>query len=65
MIGWTLLDAILGGDAEALAGVTDAELPLEDGEGEGEVVLPDYAESPDAVRRREVASRPDALGAGR
>jgi hypothetical protein len=51
MLGWTLLDAILGGDAEALLGATDAELPLEDGEGEGEVVLPDYAESRQAHRR--------------
>ena len=51
MVGWTLFDAILGGDAEALLGVTDAELPLEDGEGEGEVVLPDYAESRQAHRR--------------
>ena len=50
MLGWTLLDAILGGDAEALLGATDAELPLEDGEGEGEVVLPDYAESRQAHR---------------
>jgi len=53
MVGWTLLDAILGGDAEALLGATDAELPLEDGDGgpEGEVVLPDYAESRQAHRR--------------
>ena len=49
MLGWTLLDAILGGDAEALLGVTDAELPVDD--GEGEVVLPDYAESLQAHRR--------------
>ena len=51
MLGWTLLDAILGGDGEALLGATDAELPLEDGDGEGEVVLPDYAESLQAHRR--------------
>jgi hypothetical protein len=30
MFGWTVLDAILGGDAEILIGATDAELPPEE-----------------------------------
>ena len=40
MFGWTLLEAILGGDAEVVIGVSDDELPSggaegEDSEGEG------------------------------
>jgi hypothetical protein len=34
MFGWTLLDAILGGDAEVLIGATDSDLTAEGGEGE-------------------------------
>ena len=56
MFGWTLLDAMLGGDAEALLGGGDAEFPAEeDEEGEeqpgGKLVLPDYAESLQTHRR--------------
>ena len=54
MYGWTLLDTILGGDAEVLLGATDGELPEENAEGEEperELVLPDYAESRQAHRR--------------
>jgi len=54
MYGWTLLDTILGGDAELLLGGADGELPGEDAEGEereSELVLPDYAESRQAHRR--------------
>ena len=48
MYAWTLLDTILGGDAEVLLGGTDSELPEENAEAEepeSELVLPDYAES--------------------
>jgi hypothetical protein len=51
MFGWTLLDAMLGGDAEALVGATDYELPAGDEEPDSELVLPDYAESRQAHRR--------------
>jgi len=50
MVGWTLLDAILGGDAEALLGATDAELEFGEEGPEDELVLPDYAESRQAHR---------------
>lgn len=53
MVGWTLLDALLGGDAENY--LADADFGLlpedEDEELEDEVVLPDYAESRQAHRR--------------
>ena len=47
MVGWTLLDAILGGDAEKYLAEADFGLlpEDEDEELEGDVVLPDYAES--------------------
>jgi hypothetical protein len=54
MYGWTLLDTILGGEAEVLLGGADGELPEENAEAEepeSEVVLPDYAESRQAHRR--------------
>ena len=54
MFGWTLLDAMLGGDAEALLGGGDADFPAEDEVPEdpgSELVLPDYAESRQAHRR--------------
>ena len=51
MFGWTLLDTVLGGDAEALLGGGDADLPAEDEEQESELVLPDHAESRQAHRR--------------
>ena len=45
MFGWTLLDALLGGDAEVLIGATDAELPPEEEteELESDAVSPDSA----------------------
>ena len=53
MVGWTLLDAILGGDAEKYLAEGDFGLlpEGEDEEPEGDVVLPDYAESRQAHRR--------------
>jgi hypothetical protein len=53
MVGWTLFDVILGGDAEnLLAGIDYGPAPEdEDEELEEEVVLPDYAESRQAHRR--------------
>jgi hypothetical protein len=44
MVGWTLLDAILGGDAERFLAEADYELLPEDDEDdpEGDLVLPDY-----------------------
>jgi hypothetical protein len=45
MVGWTLLDAILGGDAERLLADADYGLLPEDDEDdlEGDEVLTDYA----------------------
>ena len=53
MVGWTLFDAILGGDAESLLAEIDYGLAPEDEDEdlEGDVVLPDYAESRQAHRR--------------
>jgi len=53
MFGWTLFDAILGGDAESLLAEIDYGLAPEDEdeELEGDVVLPDYAERRQAHRR--------------
>jgi hypothetical protein len=53
MVGWTLFDAILGGDAERLLAEIDyGPAPEdEDEELEGDVVLPDYAERRQAYRR--------------
>ena len=56
MFGWTLLDAVLGGDAELLLGGVDADVAGEEqeqGQEEqgNELVLPDYAESRQAHRR--------------
>jgi hypothetical protein len=51
MFGWTLLDAVLGGDAVELLGGLDPALPPEEDEPEIELVLPDYAESRQAHRR--------------
>ena len=54
MYGWTLLDTILGGDAEVLLGGTDGGLPEDNAEAEepeSDLVLPDYAESRQAHRR--------------
>ena len=52
MFGFTLLDTILGGDALDLLGGVDLAPAAEEDEGlEGEVVLPDYAESRQAHRR--------------
>jgi hypothetical protein len=54
MYVWTLLDTILGGDAEALLGGADSDFPEDNADGEGpenELVLPDYAESRQAHRR--------------
>jgi hypothetical protein len=53
MVGWTLLEAILGGDAEKYLAEADFGLLPEDEEEdlEGDVVLPDYAESLQAHRR--------------
>ena len=54
MYGWTLLDTILGGDAELLLGGADGELAEDNAEAEepeSELVLPDYAESRQAHRR--------------
>ena len=50
MFGWTLFDAILGGDAVELLGM-DWEAPEEEEEPDVDVVLPDYAESRQAHRR--------------
>ena len=52
MVAWTLFDAILGGDAESLLAEIDYGLAPEDEdeEPEGDVVLPDYAESRQAYR---------------
>ena len=45
MVGWTLLEAMLGGDAERFFVEIDFELlPEEDDDPEGDVVIPDYAE---------------------
>ena len=56
MVGWTLLDAILGGDAEKFLAEADYGLLPEDEDEdvEGDAVLPEYVES-----------RPAAPGAGR
>ena len=45
MVGWTLLEAILGGDAEKFLAEVDYGLPPEDEDEdlEGDVVLPHYA----------------------
>jgi hypothetical protein len=45
MVGWTLLDAILGGDAERFLADADYEFLPEDDEDdlEGDQVLTDYA----------------------
>ena len=53
MVGWTLLEAILGFDAEKYLAEADFGLlpEDEDEELEGDVVLPDYAESRQAHRR--------------
>jgi hypothetical protein len=51
MFGWTLLDAVLGGDAVELLGGLDPALPPEEDEPEIELVLPDYAEGRQAHRR--------------
>ena len=50
MFGWTLFDAILGGDAVELLGI-DWEPPEEEDEADDDVVLPDYAEIRQAHRR--------------
>ena len=49
MIGWTLLEALLGGDAEEFLGALDIALPPEDEDDdlEGDLILPDHAESPE------------------
>jgi len=51
MVGWTLFDAILGGDAEKFLAEADYGLLPEDEDEnlEGDAVLPDYAESRHAV----------------
>jgi len=53
MVGWTLLEAILGGDAEKFLAEADyGPFPDDEEEGvEGDVVLPDYAESRQVHRR--------------
>ena len=53
MVGWTLLEAILGFDAEKYLAEADfGPLPEDESEEvEGDVVLPDYAESRQAHRR--------------
>src|SRR5258705_13275918 len=52
MVGWTLLEALLGGDAEKFFAEADfGLLPEDDDDPEGDVVLPDYAESRQAHRR--------------
>jgi hypothetical protein len=45
MFGWTLLDTLLGGDAEVLISVTDDELPADEQteELESDAVSPDSA----------------------
>lgn len=52
MFGWTLLETILGDEAvELLGGFEFAPAGEDQEEGDGDLVLPDYAESRQAHRR--------------